>query len=361
MTNTNSVDFSDGEALAQWRDAYRTLKDSQKLRQREAATAMKVSEAQAVAAFVGVNVVRLKPDFMGLIAQMPRLGAVMTLTRNEAAVHEKDGVFEKVSAEGHVGLVLGSDIDLRVFHRRWAFAFAVREMSAHGEMKSFQFYDGQGEAVFKVFLRPHSDHAAFDALVAQWSDSEQSAELALKAEESAPLPRADAEIDVVNFHAAWDAMQDTHDFFPLLRKFDLTRTQALRLAEARYVTRLADNVIEPLLVEAARAAVPIMVFVGNAGMIQIHTGPVTNIRTMGNWVNVLDERFNLHLRSDLVASAWLVRKPTADGIVTSVELFDAQGENIAMLFGARKPGAPELASWRDLVGTLRPHAELAAA
>lgn len=357
----NPVDFSDTKAVAHWRDAYLAHKSAQKLRQRDAAAAMQVSEAQAVAAFVGVNVVRLKPDFMGLIAQMPQLGAVMTLTRNEAAVHEKDGILEKVSAEGHVGLVLGADIDLRVFHRGWAFAFAVRDTSANGEMKSFQFYDGQGEAVFKVFLRAHSDHAAFDALVAQWADPEQSSVLALKPAAPTPPTRDDADIDVTGFHAAWDGMQDTHDFFPLLRKFGLTRTQSLRLAQPHYVTRLADDVIEALLVEAARAQIPVMVFVGNPGMIQIHTGKVTNIRTMGPWVNVLDERFNLHLRADLVASAWLVRKPTVDGIVTSVELFDAQGENIAMLFGARKPGSPELDSWRELVGALQPHAELAAA
>ncbi|WP_321813941.1 MULTISPECIES: hemin-degrading factor [unclassified Paraburkholderia] len=357
----NPVDFSDPQAVAQWRDEYIARKSTQKLRQREAAAAMQVSEAQAVAAFVGVNVVRLKPDFMGLIAQMPRLGAVMTLTRNEAAVHEKDGVFEQVSAEGHVGLVLGADIDLRVFHRSWAFAFAVRDVSANGEMKSFQFYDAQGEAVFKVFLRDHSHHAAFDELQAEWRDPGQSAVLALKPAAPAQPVREDADIDVTGFHAAWHEMKDTHDFFPLLRKFGLTRTQSLRLAEPRYVTRLADNVIETLLVDAARAQVPIMVFVGNAGMIQIHTGEVTNIRTMGPWVNVLDERFNLHLRADLVASAWLVRKPTVDGIVTSVELFDAQGENIAMLFGARKPGKPELAEWRELAQALRVHDELATA
>ncbi|WP_322045371.1 hemin-degrading factor [Paraburkholderia sp. J67] len=357
----NSVDFSNDQARAQWRESWLALKAAQKLRQREAAAAMQVSEAQAVAAFVGVNVVRLKPDFMGLIAQMPSLGPVMTLTRNEAAVHEKDGTFETVSAQGHVGLVLGADIDLRVFHRSWAFAFAVRDASPNGEMKSFQFYNGQGEAVFKVYLRPHSDHAAFDALVAQWADPVQSSVLALTSAEPTQPAREDAAIDVAGFHAAWDAMQDTHDFFPLLRKFGLARTQALRLAEPRYVTRLADDVVEALLVEAARTQVPIMVFVGNPGMIQIHTGTVTNVRTLGTWVNVLDERFNLHLRADLVASAWLVRKPTCDGIVTSVELFDAQGENIAMLFGARKPGAPELASWRELVDSLVTYAEAVAA
>jgi putative hemin transport protein len=67
---------------------------------------------------------------------------------------------------------------------------------------------------------------------------------------------------------------------------------------------------------------------------------------------VMDPSFNLHLREDRIGSVWLVRKPTEDGVVTSVEVFDKQGENIAMLFGARKPGKPELPAWRELAESL---------
>ena len=95
-----------------------------------------------------------------------------------------------------------------------------------------------------------------------------------------------------------------------------------------------------------------MVFVGNPGIIQIHTGPVARIQTVGEWLNVLDPEFNLHLREDKVAEVWRVEKPTTDGIVTSVEVFDDTGERMATFFGKRKPGEAELESWRDLVKSL---------
>jgi putative hemin transport protein len=79
------------------------------------------------------------------------------------------------------------------------------------------------------------------------------------------------------------------------------------------------------------------------------TGPVRRVQVMRPWLNVLDPGFNLHLREDHIASAWVVRKPTSDGLVTSLELFDARGETIAMFFGERKPGRPELCAWRTLV------------
>ena len=47
--------------------------------------------------------------------------------------------------------------------------------------------------------------------------------------------------------------------------------------------------------------------------------------------------------------AHLSRPATA---VTAVELYDAAGETVALLFGKRKPGEKELESWRELVARL---------
>ncbi|MDQ3271614.1 MAG: hemin-degrading factor, partial [Pseudomonadota bacterium] len=116
------------------------------------------------------------------------------------------------------------------------------------------------------------------------------------------------------------------------------------------------SIVRQLLDEASMDGTPIMVFVGSAGCIQIHTGPVKRIEPMvtptTRWINVLDAGFNLHLREDMIKSAWIVEKPTADGVVTSVEVFDGAGELMAMFFGARKPGVPELQAWRDIVARL---------
>jgi putative hemin transport protein len=93
----------------------------------------------------------------------------------------------------------------------------------------------------------------------------------------------------------------------------------------------------------------LMCFVSNRGIVQIHTGPVSNITPMGPWLNVMDPTFHLHLRADHIAEAWAVRKPTKDGHVTSVECYDKNGEMIIQFFGKRKEGNVEMAEWRALV------------
>jgi putative hemin transport protein len=55
---------------------------------------------------------------------------------------------------------------------------------------------------------------------------------------------------------------------------------------------------------------------------------------------------------DGIAASWIVRKPSRDGIVTSLEIFDSEGRQIAWLFGQRKPGEPELSAWRQIVDRL---------
>src|SRR5690625_5873518 len=88
-------------------------------------------------------------------------------------------------------------------------------------------------------------------------------------------------------------------------------------------------------------------------MIQIHSGPIKKVKILYECINILDPGFNLHLRSNSISETWVVEKPTEDGVVTSIESFDKEGEIIVTFFGARKPGLPEREEWRKLVQDLK--------
>jgi putative hemin transport protein len=128
--------------------------------------------------------------------------------------------------------------------------------------------------------------------------------------------------------------------------------QALRLVGEEFVQPLATTSARAILESVAAAATPIMIFVGSPGCIQIHSGPVKKLMPTGPWFNVLDPDFNLHLRETAIASVFHVRKPTEDGDVNSIELYDAQNRQIALIFGVRKPGKPELPAWREAIAGL---------
>lgn len=320
-----------------------------KLRARDVAAELGISEAELVCSGLGKTATRLSGSWSEVITAFGDLGEVMALTRNEGVVHEKVGEYANMDFGAHGGIVLNHDIDLRLFLGRWHFGFAVNEDTRSGSRRSLQFFDIDGTAVHKVYMRSESNDAAYDALVERFSHEDQSNLIETRPVPGTAADKPDSEINHEAMLQEWSRLKDTHDFFPLLRKYKVGRQQALRLAEGRFAQQAPSDSVQRVLNTAADRGAPIMVFVGNKGCIQIHTGPVVRIEPIGPWINVLDDGFNLHLRTDLVASAWVVRKPTVDGDVTSVEVYDVDGNMMVQFFGERKPGQTERDDWRQLI------------
>lgn len=343
------------------RESFRAARHSGQ-RAIDAAAAIGVSEGQAVAAHAGVHdhalqATPLRGPWVELLQALELCGPVMALTRNEGVVHEKIGVYQNISASGHMGLALGLEIDLRLFFSKWHAGFAVMEPANKREnppTQSLQFFDAHGTAVHKIFVRAETDREVFNDIVAQFTDVDAAPQFSPAP--AATPPALDADRDAAGLQQAWSEMTDTHQFFGLIHKFGVERQQAFRLVQGRFTERAAPGVVRSLLEEAALDGTSIMVFVSSSGCIQIHSGPVHRIEPMvtptAQWLNVLDPGFNLHLREDLIANAWIVQKPTDDGVVTSVEVFDGKGALMAMFFGSRKPGIPEQQAWRDIAARL---------
>lgn len=323
-----------------------------KARLRQIATALHCSELELQALEVGDTATWLALDFKGLLKEIPRLGRVMALTRNGAAVHEKKGQYDKISFFGgaaNMGLVLDEAIDLRLFMNHWAYGLAVRLDKGKRELLGFQFFDARGMAVHKIYLQPQSDKAVYEELVERFAAEVQPQGLILPLLPEVKKQEENEAVDAAAFQEAWLSLKDTHDFHSMLRSFELPRTQALRLAPEGHTRQVDPKFTEALLEKAVAQEVPIMVFVGNKGCIQIHSGPIKRLKWMGSWLNILDPDFNLHLQMEEVAEAWIVRKPTSDGLVNSLELYNAVGEQVVSFFGARKPGIPELEAWTALL------------
>ncbi|MCO6385434.1 hemin-degrading factor [Aliihoeflea sp. 40Bstr573] len=324
--------------------------DNSKMRERDLAAQLSISEAELVAAHVGEGATAIGSRVNDLLAGLEAVGEVMALTRNESAVHEKIGVYDNVHPGPGAAMVLGGEIDLRIFPKAWAHGFAVEKRDGNEIRRSLQFFDKAGEAVHKIHLRPTSNLYAFHKLVAGLTLDEQSQELEI--EPSAPVEFVPTSADGNAVRGRWAAMSDPHDFNGLLRSLKISRREAVGLVGDDFAWQLDASALHAMFNHAAEQAFPIMCFVGNRGCIQIHSGPIMNVKPMGPWINVMDPTFHLHLRADHVAELWGVRKPTRGGHVTSIEAYDARGELIIQFFGKRREGEDERADWRLIAENL---------
>ena len=347
-----------------------------KLQTRDAARTLGVSEAELLASGLGQGVTRLNSD-----ADAPReimrraldLGTVLATTRNETSVIERTGVATKLKKQEELagagadadteraarmrniaGGYLGGEIDLRFHFLNWKHAFAVVQPGRDGApSRSLQFFDASGASAHKIYLKNEAGVAVFDRLVADFRAPQQGAGVKVAAAAPKPAEKPDAAIDLKEFQLAWTDMTDVHQFNQILGEFGLAREQALRLAPPGAAERITPQAVRSLLDGAAQQRVAIMVFVGNEAVTQIFSGKIDKTAASGDWYNVLDPAFNLHLRESGLKSGWVVKR----GGVTSVEFFDNNGDLAVTFFGVRDRAAPQPQAWVDLAQSL-PRAKL---
>ncbi|WP_375623461.1 MULTISPECIES: hemin-degrading factor [unclassified Bartonella] len=329
----------------------RLREEKKEMRSRDFAVSIGISEAELIAAYCTIGKAKkLRANVTTLLENAPKLGTVMALTRNENAVHEITGCFEKIVQSQHIPITLG-EIDLRIFSKQWKFGFEHDVTILGKTMKSLQFFDQYGIAVFKVYSKDTTNMEEWAALVEKLLHDDQSTVLDIS-----PVPTAvqcdTAKLDVEKLRDRWRQMTDVHQLHGIISELKINRHVAVKHAGNEFADELKIEAVEMMLKKVAQEELPIMCFVGNRGCIQIFTGQVKNIKQMGPWLNVLDQKFHLHLLVSGINKVWRVRKPTIDGYVSSLEVFDKDDEMIIQFFGIRKEGQKEREDWRSLLNSL---------
>ena len=135
------------------------------MRIRDRARKLHVTEGELVARQLGVTARPIACRPVEIYPKLGSLGRILCLTRNEWAVHERYGQFQMVEVNPKVGLVLGTDIDLRLFFSHWTRAWEVND---NGRI-SLQFFDREGVAIQKIFQTDDTDLAAWQKLVDEFA------------------------------------------------------------------------------------------------------------------------------------------------------------------------------------------------
>lgn len=300
-----------------------------------------------------------------VLKQFERFGQLESIVRNELAVHEKTAAYHNLKLGEKMGLALNvGGLDLRFFMWQWQHMLAVTDTTRPDKPSySIQFYDGQGAAIDKVYLRELSveNIASWQEMIAeqlQSVDANANAnELVLEAQ--TPLNEWSYKALTDNarqqLQQGWQEMTDVHQFHGLLKKLDIDRASSYQQAPEQMTQQLDISAVEALFAQVRNIECPIMIFVGNSGMVQIQTGTVKTLKRMGDWFNILDKEhndFTLHLKDKALAQVWCVKRPTKDGIVTCIEGFDRHGVSVFSVFGQRIEGKPELKEWQNIVANV---------
>ena len=344
---------------ALWQDYQEKKAQSPMLFPTEGAAALGVSEFELMLASP-------YSQYMGghcqeVLKQFENFGQVESIVRNALAVHEKTAPYNNLKLGDKMGLALNvGGLDLRFFMWRWQHMLAVTDLSrADKPSYSIQFYDEQGSAIDKVYLRELTTEniERWQGMIQEQIDNLNSDELTLTP--STPLSqwkyKALTHDKCAELQQGWRDMSDVHQFHRLLQRLEIDRASSYYQAPEEMTQQLNIDAVEATFEQARDAKCPIMILVGNSGMVQIQPGTVQTIKRMGDWLNILDKGhkdFTLHLKDKALAKVWCVKRPTKDGIVTCIEGFDSHGTSVISIFGQRIEGTPELDVWQKIVAKI---------
>ena len=329
------------------REQWTSLRQAEpKLRIRDAAERLKVSELELLLTGLENTCYLLKPDIKAILSQLPKLGEVMALTRNGGVVHEVTAEFGEHKERHGTFMFFRPGQDTRYFTTQWKYAVAVSE----GEQNSLQFFNGKGNAIHKIFIKPQSNLEAYNTIVGDFKAEEQvlpSIEIE-ETTENQDLPSLDAEA----IRESWSNIKDVHQGNIIIRKNGNQRREIYRLLGSEYTRLLDSKSVELLLTQLSERKMPLMLFAMNQAAVQSFSGKVEKLVTMGPWFNVLDKRFNLHMKSADIGEVWLVGKPSNDGWVSSLDIFDKKGNEVMVITDQRGSGQSESPLWTELLKTL---------
>jgi len=319
------------------------------------------SEAEMLSLKAGKGAVRLRDGasaWKTIYDRMHELGQIRSVTRNAGAVIERTGRVTKARLDKEGRVVpptgfLGGAIDLRFSMDKWRSGFALEQPTGNGKiLRSLQFFDQTGTAVNQIFLENEQGLPAFRKLVADFKAPRQHA--AIKQE--AMPPKAGSKdlttADMKELQLSWSELTDVHEFARLVKDFGITRERAFELIGNAAAYRVLPGAIQMLFDAAAQQGQEVLAFVSNPGMIQIYGGKIEQTVVADNWYHAQAQDFRLALLRDRIDRGWVVKRPAKDGVITSVEFYDANGDQIINIFSRRQRGKEESEVWRKIVASL---------
>ena len=246
--------------------------ENKKIRIRDAANQLGVSEADLLSTQIGENTFLLSiNDYSSFFKDIFSLDKIMLLIRSDSVVHEKIVEPKNIEIKTNEFIynhkpncpILKFDINL--------FKHVFYESKEHQktQLKSFQFFNSHGIAILKIYLKGN-DYLKFNEIGLKHR-ANKSYNFQLDNKTNLDF-KSNISINDINLYFK-DKIKD--------------------LKKTEY--HLNNNPLREILINASKLKIPIQIHAIGLGTIQYHRDVVKKIIDYGPWVNVIDKNFNLHV------------------------------------------------------------------
>ena len=314
---------------------------------------MDVSEAEIMATHCGCNATRLSPAWEELLLRITRCGRLRVKTQNKFAEMESIGNFGSISLKNNELKSLDGFGNLKINLDNLESAYAFESILENGKYEySIHIFGLDGSPIHKFFLSENNSQEIFQWISSQLKHENQSPVQIIKQNQKNPTRIIWNKTDHFCFIDTWNASKTNQDFSRLLKHFNITRAQALRLAEGEMTHRLGRFEFENLLKTVAKVQTPLTIQVGNAGGVHYFSGNIDRFMANDFSPSADGNYFKIRINRKGIADAWRVTMPTKDGKITSLELYDYNGGPIISFFNDMRRNKKDSPYWLKILNNL---------
>lgn len=296
----------------------------------------------------GAQVFALGDDWPRLLGTLPSLGVITFLTGNRLVRLAQAGVVERVICSPGQVRISGPGLDILADISHWRQAYYVQGCLEGRYPHGIYCMDRQGRCCHRLLLREEAPcrQVGFNTQHATSSGLAENGAIRRIPALNDPCRSARQRRD---FIADWSVMQGPRDYWVLLLEHGLSERQAVQEVAPVYAHGVDGSAIRAVLQAAAETALPLQLSCPGLHLVQRYAGLVPP------WCGLqLPPRPSLttlclNLAEQEPLEAWVVRRPHASGIRTTLDIFDRQGELALRLGDASDSSHAECEEWRELL------------
>ena len=272
--------------------------DNKKLRIRDIADHLNVSEAELLSLDINKNVKFLSinnfESFFNII--LSQIDKVMFLIRTDFVVHEKIVKANEFICKKN-SVLNKKDNSLLIKFNSEMFTYIFYENKKHNNrnLKSFQLFDQNGISILKIYLKGKKD-VEFESIANDYKvkyDFEIQKNVSLTTKQNTSLINHD--IDLFNSK-------------PKINQ------KELKLSLRELLTALSEK------------AIPIQLYAFGIDCVQYHRDVIKNIVDYGPWLNVMDKNFNIHILENKIIKNILTEYVSKDNKRYSADFYDTNND-----------------------------------
>tara|TARA_B100000401_G_scaffold392683_1_gene300110 strand:+ start:459 stop:1535 length:1077 start_codon:yes stop_codon:yes gene_type:complete len=272
--------------------------ENKKVRIRDAAKKLNCSEAELLSLQISKNLNYLEiKDLNVFFKKILTIDKIMLLIRNDFVVHEKNLETKDITFNQNSFLFKeNNDIILNFQPESICHIFHESKLHAKRELKSFQFFNSQGDSILKIYLKG-KDSLKFSKIAKEYI-VDYNYQVQENLDKTMTTPKIEKNL-----------------FF---QNYDLKNTKTIQ-----------KNILRSILEKFAKEKKQISIYAMGTSSIQYHNDFIKNIVEYGPWINVIDKGFNIHVLEKMLNKSKIFEYSYNDQSVYNIEFFD-KNKNLLM-------------------------------